>query len=404
MSTDQVLADAANEVSAAAEEVRQARDSLENKVAEVDESVANAEQDYQAKAANLTIIATDGYKKAVESASGGRNTVVYDAQGNPNVMVVVPRFNVEDLGLTDLNLGVGTHPAFQTNGVPRGEILIGKYLASYADDGSAVVGGARPRTSVDYDQAKLLCSDKGQGWHMMSIHEWAAVALWSMANGTVPRGNTNYGRAHDAHLETATRFDGGQPGDMSGDGRTDTGKGPATWSHDHTKFGIADLVGNVFEWLDQMKLENGQIITTLDNDPSVSEANWHNHPAYFDSTSNATEIGNVGDPVLNTQVANRNGPLNDDSHDYAYSSVPNWASVTKDPSYTPVELLRRLLIESAVSSNAQGYLTVRNYGDRFPRRGAQYHGGSSAGLGSLHLANVRSYSNGNIGFRPALFV
>ena len=370
----------------------------------VDQSINQVEQTYDQKASDLTIIATDGYRKAIEDASGGRNTVVYDAQGNPNIMVVVPRFNIEDLGLTDLDLGTGTHPAFLTNGAPRGEILIGKYLASSAAGGSAVVGGAQPRVSVNYDAAKQLCEDKGAGWHMMSIHEWAAVALWSMANGTVPRGNTNWGRAHDAVHETARRADDGQPGDTSGTGRTDTGKGPATWNHDHSEFGIADLVGNCWEWLDQLKLENGQIITTLDNDPSIAEVNWHKHPAFFDSTSNATEGGSVGNPVLNNQVVNRNGPLNDDSHDYASSSVPNWASITKDPSYTPVELLRKLLIESAVTSNAQGALYVRNYGDRFPLRGGLWHIGSYAGLGSLYLNNARSYSSSGIGFRPALFL
>jgi len=94
---------------------------------------------------------------------------------------------------------------------------------------NSVSGGVQPRTSVNYDQAKALCNNKGAGWHMMSIHEWAAIALWSYANGTVPRGNTNYGRSHENKLETARRSDNGLPGDASGTARTDTGKGPSTW-------------------------------------------------------------------------------------------------------------------------------------------------------------------------------
>ena len=73
---------------------------------------------------------------------------------------------------------------------------------------------------------------------------------------------------------------GGLPGDTSGTGRTDTGSGPVTWSHDHGEFGVQDLVGNVWEWLDQMRLEDGRIITTLDNDPTIVEENWHRHTAY----------------------------------------------------------------------------------------------------------------------------
>ena len=122
----------------------------------VDTSIQKVENTYDQKAAGLTIIATDGYKRAIEHARGGRNTVVYDAQGNPNIMVVVPRFNYEDLDLPELELGEGTPTAFMTNGVPRSEILIGKYLASTAPGGCAVIGGVQPRTGVTFDVAKSL--------------------------------------------------------------------------------------------------------------------------------------------------------------------------------------------------------------------------------------------------------
>ncbi|MFV0595460.1 SUMF1/EgtB/PvdO family nonheme iron enzyme [Shewanella sp.] len=369
------------------------------------DSIAKVESTYDQKAAGLTIIATDGYKKAIEHNSGGRNTVVYDAQGNPNIMVVIPRFNIEDLGLTDLNLGTGVHPAFQTNGVPRGEILIGKYLASAAANGSAVIGGVQPRTSVNYDAAKELCTRKGANWHMMSVHEWAAIALWSLANGTVPRGNTNYGRSHEKKWETARRSDNGAPGDVSGTGRTDTGKGPATWNHDHTNFGVCDLVGNVWEWLDQMKLDDGQIITTLDNNPAVAEANWHKHAAYFDSpTDNQTGTGSAGAPILSNAVNKRNGPMNDDSNDYPYLTASHFAAITKAVGYVPNELLRKLLIESATTVTVGGCIGLRNYGDRLPIRGGDWNNSSEAGLGAIYLYHPRSVDNTSFGFRPAFFV
>ncbi|EPK6349204.1 SUMF1/EgtB/PvdO family nonheme iron enzyme [Proteus mirabilis] len=389
--------------------IKKMQGDIATKMAAIDkktnDSIAKVESTYDQKANGLTIIATDGYRKAVEHNSGGRNTVIYDAQGNPNIMCVIPRFNIEDLGLTELDLGTGVHPAFVTNGAPRGEILVGKYLASSAAGGSAVIGGPQPRTSVNYDTAKQLCTQKGDNWHLISIHEWAAIALWSLANGTVPRGNTNYGRSHEAKWETARRADNGLPGEVSGTGRTDTGKGPATWNHDHTEFGVCDLVGNVWEWIDQMKLDDGQILTTLDNNPAVAEANWHRHPAYFDSTSdNQSGAGNNGSPVLSNSVTKRNGPADDDSHDYPYMHNPHFAAITKSVGYTPNELLRRLLIESATPTTVVGGLWCRNYGDRFPLRGGGWDYGSSAGLGALHLNSARSGSHGGFGFRPAFFV
>lgn len=392
-------------------------DTVSGKVSEIDKTVSDAEKSFNTWKGNtdkenanwkgttkseLTIIATDGYRKAIEHNSGGRNTVIYDEQGNPNIMCVIPRFNMEDLGLPELNLGTGLHPAFITSGAPRGEILIGKYLASSANGGTAVVGGAQPRVSVNYDAAKELCTRKGAGWHMMSIHEWAAIALWSLANDTIPRGNTNYGRAHDAKWETARRADNGLPGDTSGTARTDTGKGPATWNHDHSEFGIADLVGNVWEWIDQMKLVDGQIITTPHNDPLMAEETWRRHQAFLDSATGITEgTGSAGATMLSNKISNRNGPLGDDSHDYPYSTLSHFAAVQKAAEYAPNELLRQLLIESASTTTHPGGIWARNYGTRLPLRGGNWSYGSGAGLGALSLSYARSNSYGYIGFRPA---
>lgn len=362
------------------------------------DSIALVQAEHAAKANALTIIATDGYKKAIEHNSGGRNTVVYDAQGNPNIMCVIPRFNVEDLGLTALELGSGTHPAFITNGVPRNEILIGKYLASAMAGGSAVIGGVQPRTSVNFDAAKELCMRKGANWHLMSAHEWAAIALWSFANGTVPRGNTFYGRSHEKPYETATRADGKAPGDIEGAGLTGTGKGPVTWNHDHTGFGICDLVGNVMEWIDQMKLVDGRIISTLDNNPSVVESNWTGHPAYFDSTLN-----NGGAPQLNSLITNRLGAIGDSTNE-GFSNGVDFKNLTKVAGYTPSELLRRMLIETANSATVSGRVYTRNFGERLPLRGAYWNNGATAGLGALHLSYSRTSVNSTIGFRPAFFV
>ncbi len=369
--------------------------------AEATASIEKIEVAAVSEISTITILATDGYRKAVEDASGGKNTVIYDAQGNPNVMVVIPRFNVEDLNLPDLSLGEGTHPAFLTGGVPRSEILVAKYLASAgANGGCSVIGGVQPKVSVDYDTAKALCVDKGDNWHLMSAHEWAAITLLSLANETEPRGNTNYGRSHENYLESARRSDNEAPGDVSGTARTDTGKGPNTWNHNHDEWGVADLTGNVWEWQDQMMLEDGQIITTLDNNPYLAEANWTRHSAFFDAPS-AEQSGNVGSPILSASITNRNGPAGDDSTDYGYMHTSLASSVAEAESYVKKEILRRLLIEQIT---AKGGIYVRNYGARFPLRGGGWYYGSTAGLGALYLNDSRLGAGSRFGFRPAFFV
>lgn len=331
----------------------------------------------------LQILIKDPRRQEVEALSGGKNTVIYDAQGNPNVMVVIPRYNIQDLGLTELNLGTGTHTAFITNGVPRSEILIAKYLASAGGSTCSVIGGAQPLTSVNYDQSLQRCNNKGAGWHLMSIHERAAIALWSFANGTVPRGNTNYGRSHERLFETARRADNGMPGDAGGTGRTDTGKGPAAWTHDHTDFGIHDLVGNCWEWIGQMLLESGQIKTTLDNNPTVLESAFTAHPAFYDKVGSAIKLNN-----RITSVG---------------SADTDFKSISKDAAYVPNLLLRQLLLETATTNTLSGRVYLSNEGQRLPISGGGWGSGADAGLAALYLLNARSISGAYFGFRPAYF-
>lgn len=370
------------------------------------------EQQMAAQADTIKKASTEAYKKAIEDISGGRNTVLIDEQKNPNVMVRIAPFSYEDLAAAiqekynvDLSLGTGIPTMFMRNGMQLGEVYIAKYLASAGENGGCrVVGGVQPLTSVNYDEAKVLCNNKGAGWHMMSVHEWAAIALWSFANDTVPRGNTNYGRSHENKLETARRSDNAMPGDSSGAPITDTGKGPATWSHDHTEWGIQDLVGNVFEWLDQMMLEEGQIVTTLDNNPMAIEENWNRHTAFFDSpVANTEGNSSAGAPKLSASIINRNGPVGNDDNSHPYLNKSHFAAIEKALDYNKIELLRRLLIESESTTTVGGYISCRNYGRRFPRRGGYWFTGSIAGLGAINLDSSRSDKSSVIGFRPAFF-
>ena len=58
----------------------------------------------------------DTYRAAVEAATGGKNTVIYDDKGNPSIMVAIPKFKIKDVidGGSDK-----VHPAFIVNGVEK---------------------------------------------------------------------------------------------------------------------------------------------------------------------------------------------------------------------------------------------------------------------------------------------
>lgn len=350
------------------------------------------------------IFVKDSLRASVEAATGGQMTVLYDDKGYPSYMIRVPKFNLQDI---DSVYGTGVHPAFIVGGVEKSEILIGAFQAKIYDGRACSIPHVAPTVNINFDNAKAACTAKGAGWHLMTNWEWAAIALWCLKNGFQPRGNTNWGRSHEATYETGTRIDGLAPG-TSGTGRTLTGSGPASWRHNNTFTGIADLVGNVSEWVDGLKLVDGKIYMPSDNNFNLAEANWPDTGVKFDSTATGDEqsSGDIGDPVISNAITKYAGPTGNDSH-YGYTSISNWKDLTKKDGYTiPNSMLQAAiapitLAGGSYSQNPKGALYIRNYGERFPLRGGNWSDGACAGLFYLYLRYARSYVYGNIGFRPA---
>ncbi|MFW5988630.1 MAG: hypothetical protein ACOCPQ_00210 [Desulfosudaceae bacterium] len=336
-----------------------------------------------------TIFIKDSLRAAVEAASGGHQTVLYNEKGYPGYFYVVPKFRYEDLGY-DGDMGTGVCTAFLVGGKEKSELFIGAYQAAIKDDCALPLPSFDPAASIDWDEAKSACEANGAGYHMMTVHEWAALALWCMSNDFEPRGNTDYGRAHDATYEVGRRQDEESPGVDSGTARVLAGSGPAAWRHNNDYNGISDLVGNIWEWQSLMKLVDGRIIVATDNDYEQAEDDWSSQDAYLDST----EAEGDGDVVLSHEVANPGDEESDNS-----ASV-TWGDMTTTSEYSSIQLLKRLLIEPA-GVIPQGKIYARNYGERFPRRGGNWRNGSNAGLAALYLTNERSHSSSNIGVRPA---
>ena len=385
----------------AAKAVVAAQDALNQAQAALDSANTAAAQAAAAAAvatANLeTALPASAYIKdvrrhAVERASGGRQTVLYDDLGNPSVMNIIPIFRYEDLGYS-ADMGTGVVSCFDVGtGTNKSEIFIGAFQSSLVGSRAVSLPRTDQATSVNFDTAKGYCANKGAGWHLMTMHEWAAISLWCMANGFEPRGNTNYGRAHDRYVERGRRMDGGLPGDTAGTARVHCGSGPDAWRHNNSPWGISDLVGNVWEWLDGFKLQDGQIIASTFN--TQAEASWAAQAAYFDST-----LTTGGAPRLSDAVVNRLGTIGDNAN-AGYSANEAFNVMTKAGTYVSNQLLKRLLVEPSTVL-PKGRVYMRNFGERLPCRGAGWGGGSDAGLAALLCGRSRVSTDSNIGFRLA---
>lgn len=49
----------------------------------------------------FTFSIKDTYRQAVEAASGGKQTVLYDDKGYPSIMNIIPKLSYKDVGLSD---------------------------------------------------------------------------------------------------------------------------------------------------------------------------------------------------------------------------------------------------------------------------------------------------------------
>jgi len=364
------------------------------------------------------IFTKDQLRFSVESATGGQQTVLYDDKGYPTIVQIIPKFNIEDVAPS---LGSGVHPAFIVGGVEKPYIYIAVYPAAVMDDRAVSMAGLTPRNYVSYDQAKQYCTSKGAGWHLMTNWEWAAIVLWCIKNGFQPRGNTNYGRAHDATFEVGARDDKLAPGVVSGIARTLAGSGPASWRHNNSFPGIADLVGNIWEWQHGLKIVDGKIYMTNDNDFNLAETQWPAQGVYFDASTGpigGNSSAANGAPILSNGVSKYTETPTPagggDERDITYTQITGetgWQQMALSAGYAGLTLaVRQRMAQALIAPKvatadpaivAKGYVGIRNYGERLPFRGGPWSYGATAGLAALALNNRRSYSYYNVGFRPA---
>lgn len=374
----------------------------------------------------------DRERLALESASGGKNTLILDDLGLPSVMVRIPKCRWSDIVPGGPST---TCSAFIINGKEVDSIYVSKYQNIIEGGRAYSLPGRDPAAWVNFDQAKAACEAKGKGWHLMSNAEWMMLAHWCKTNGTIPRGNNYCGRDVDHAWEHGVQsydwVDANNWNNMANyhddkgyhhTGRTLTGSGPASWRHDNTPDGVSDLNGNVWEWTSGLRLMNGEIQVIPDNNsaaavdesrnsnlwrailqdgslalPGAANTLKYNGSVAGDATQTDHYIGAPMLDVKNDKPSYTGGNVDDY---YAQTSCV-LESMTAASGVTVPQIAKDLGL-FPVDSNLNGdAIWVRNYGERLPFRGGDWTGGAYAGVFALGLLDPRACTGGSVGFRAA---
>lgn len=152
------------------------------------------------------------------------NVVIFDDRGIPSIMCrfVRPKDTEE------------VPAVFKIGDKVADAIYISKYPNIVIDGRAYSMPMADPTVNITFDEAVQACRCKGLGWHLMTAVEYEYLLNQSREKGTMPHGNTDWGKDY-YHNE--------EQGKVSNLGRTYTGTGPVTWNHDHTPYGVSDLNG-----------------------------------------------------------------------------------------------------------------------------------------------------------------
>ena len=341
-------------------------------------------------------------KLAVEGLSGGKNTIILDDMGMPSFMVRIPKGKISDViegGTQD------THPAFIVDGVEKDFIYISKYQNIVKNDRAYSLPLMDPKVYVNFAQAKLYSENKGPGFHLMTNAERAAIALWAKKNGTMPRGNNDYGRdidaKHERGIETYQLSDGKT-------GRVATGSGPASWAHDGTTAGIYDLNGNVLEWMGGLRLMDGEIQIIPYNNAAMHVNQGPDSTLWKAILPDGTLV-DPGTPGtlkydgkqasasgirVNTQIVNQSG----DGIDYF---TDTFEALTAASEVDIPQIMKALALYPIDSNHGGDGYYLRNNGERLPYFGGNWNRGAGAGVFYVHLDDPRSISGNILGFRSA---
>lgn len=334
---------------------------------------------------------------------GANNRVIFDDLGKPSIMVLVPKMKYSDV-ITDGTQE--TMPWWIVDGVEK-NIWVSKYINTVVNDRAYSLALKDPKCYINFDQAVAACRKKGQGWHLNQNGIFAALNLWCMKNGFIPRGNTNWDASYEKAWERGmnTYIDGEHKG-----GRTATGSGPVTWNHDGTPAGIADLCGNTWEWVSGLRLVDGEIqiipygnCMKLTCNMGANSTEWKaimpDGTLVEPGTEGTLKIDRTsasdGTLRINTTVTTRTTDSNDTNSFFKDVKAASGVSIPK--------LLIAAGIFPETGMTTPGRFYARNHGERLPLRGSSFSFTSNGGASALLLSNPRTNGNNYISLRSAYY-
>ncbi|RBM25621.1 hypothetical protein [Vibrio tarriae] len=324
----------------------------------------------------------DSAAMAIVLASGGRLEVIKDALGNAHLFGVWPIQTYEQLQIPGCPF-TGVIDVFRKqDGTFRSECRIAIHKSVNVGGRTVSRAGLAPYVNLNFDEFKTKASDLSGGFRMLDVYHdafinWQILSIIAKG-GQQPRGNTEWGRAHDMISEVGRRVDGMLSNERAGNGATLTGSGPNSWRHDGTAFGVSDWVGNVWEWIDGFKMVNGQFyIAEYSGQP---EAQWVATGRYINS-GHVLSMTPPPSPVASNQT---------------------WGLLTKTGNYVANELMQKLFIEPIDCTKIlNGRFHYNTDGERLPIRRGSWNDAGGAGPAALNLGSARSGRGSSVGGRLA---